>query len=58
MAFTPCPVVEMGDALLGQLARAFVLIAVHLAPTMAKSISWDYGEEEMGPLVPVSRYSY
>ncbi|KAE9342156.1 hypothetical protein PF008_g10292 [Phytophthora fragariae] len=46
----------MGDALLGQLARAFVLIAVQLAPTTASSISWDYSDEEMDPLVPVSAF--
>ncbi|KAE9009727.1 hypothetical protein PF010_g10543 [Phytophthora fragariae] len=52
MVFTTCPLVQMGDALLGQLARAFVLIAIQLAPTTASSISWDYSDEEMDPLVP------
>ncbi|KAL4171495.1 hypothetical protein KRP22_009590 [Phytophthora ramorum] len=52
MAFTPYPLVQMGDALLGWLARAFVLVAVYLAPTMTKGFSWDYSDEEMGPLVP------
>jgi hypothetical protein len=53
MTLSPCPLVQMGDALLGQLARVLVLLAVQLAPAMAKSISWDYSDEEMGPLVPV-----
>ncbi|KAL3670408.1 Methylenetetrahydrofolate dehydrogenase [NAD(+)] [Phytophthora oleae] len=49
MPFTPC---QVGDALLGQLARAFVLVVALLIPTMANSICWDYSDEEMGPLVP------
>ncbi|KAF1779029.1 hypothetical protein PC129_g2927 [Phytophthora cactorum] len=53
MTFTPCPLVQMGDVLLGQLARALVLLVAFAAPTtMAKSICWDYSDEEMGPLVP------
>ncbi|KAK1941493.1 hypothetical protein P3T76_007359 [Phytophthora citrophthora] len=47
---------QVGDALLGQLARVFVLFVALLIPTMAKSICWDYSDEEMGPLVPV-RYT-
>lgn len=53
MALTTCPLVQMGDALLGQLARALVLLVALAAPTtMAKDICWDYSDEDMGPLVP------
>lgn len=52
MLLTTCPLLQLGDALLGMLARGFVLLCVHLLPDMAKSISWDYNHEEMVPLVP------
>ncbi|OWY98143.1 hypothetical protein PHMEG_00031161 [Phytophthora megakarya] len=58
MAFTPS-FAQTGDALLGQLARVVVLVLALLAPTtVAKSICWDYNDEEMGPLVPVSKKPY
>ncbi|KAF4041797.1 hypothetical protein GN244_ATG05833 [Phytophthora infestans] len=54
MAFSPLlqSFVRMGDALLGQLARVFVLSLGFLSPTMSKNISWDYNPEDVGPIVP------
>ncbi|KAL3670410.1 hypothetical protein V7S43_004729 [Phytophthora oleae] len=43
---------RLGDALLGQLARMFVFLLDLLAPTMSKTISWDYNPEDVGPIVP------
>ncbi|ETO71592.1 hypothetical protein F444_12094 [Phytophthora nicotianae P1976] len=46
------PIVRMGDALLGQFARMFVLLLGFLAPSMSKNISWEYNTEDVGPIVP------
>ncbi|OWY97762.1 hypothetical protein PHMEG_00031626 [Phytophthora megakarya] len=45
-------IVRMGDALLGQFARAFVLLFSFLAPAMSKNISWEYNTDDVGPIVP------
>lgn len=49
---TSCVFFQVGDALLGVLARKFVLLLKVLAPTISKTISWDYNPEDYGPIVP------
>ncbi|EGZ22272.1 hypothetical protein PHYSODRAFT_330102 [Phytophthora sojae] len=50
--FSPCFIVQVGDALLGHSARVFVALLDFLAPSMSKNISWDYNPEDVGPIVP------
>ncbi|KAK1941495.1 hypothetical protein P3T76_007361 [Phytophthora citrophthora] len=42
----------LGDALLGQFARMFVVLLDVLMPTISKTITWDYNPEDYGPIVP------
>ncbi|KAG3157611.1 hypothetical protein PI126_g8230 [Phytophthora idaei] len=49
--------VEFADALLGQLVRGLIRILTVIAPTMSKSVTWDYNDEEVVPIVPVSTWS-
>ncbi|KAG6962260.1 hypothetical protein JG688_00008673 [Phytophthora aleatoria] len=56
-SLSPCYMVEFADALLGQLVRGLIRILTVIAPTMSKSVNWDYNDEEVGPIVPVSTWS-
>ncbi|ETN06289.1 hypothetical protein PPTG_23350 [Phytophthora nicotianae INRA-310] len=49
--------VESADALLGQLVRGLIRVVTVIAPTLSTSITWDYNDEEVGPIVPVSTWS-
>lgn len=53
MLYKPHTPMELGDAVLGQLASAFVFMFDHMIPAVHNAISWETDDINLGPIIPV-----
>ncbi|KAG1701011.1 hypothetical protein DVH05_011255 [Phytophthora capsici] len=52
MLYKPHTPMELGDAVLGQLASAFVFMFDHMIPAVHNAISWETDDINLGPIIP------
>ncbi|KAF4317497.1 hypothetical protein BBJ29_007618 [Phytophthora kernoviae] len=52
MPYTPHSTMELGDAMLGQLAQVLVAILDHTIPSVHNVVNWEVDSTDLGPIVP------
>ncbi|KAE8890720.1 hypothetical protein PF007_g12700 [Phytophthora fragariae] len=52
MMYKPHTPMELGDAVLGQLTSALVLLFDHMIPAVHSVVSWETDDIDLGPIIP------